>query len=232
MGDYLAAATAAGILGLDPVGAVVAVSALSLGAGRAALRAQLLAYLAAITVFGVVARLLVQAGSDLAPVEAARHAVEAVLGSARTVSLVELTLGVVLVAAAAVLSTTRLGRVRPARTDRREPTITPAGLALAGVGVAASLLVDPGFLAMVTLAAQHGPWTAVPAFLYWGVWSQVLMVAVIVADLADPDGRLVARLRRFVDTVRARGSALTTILLAVLGAVLAVDGAHRLLLLP
>lgn len=231
MGDYVAAATAAGILGLDPVGAVVAVSALSLGAGRAALRAQLLAYLAAITVFGVVARLLVQAGSDLAPVEAARHAVEAVLGSARTVSLVELTLGVVLVAAAAVLST-RLGRVRPARTDRREPTITPAGLALAGVGVATSLLVDPGFLAMVTLAAQHGPWTAVPAFLYWGVWSQALMVAVIVADLADPDGRLVARLRRFVDTVRARGSALTTILLAVLGAVLAVDGAHRLLLLP
>ncbi len=231
MGDYVAAATAAGILGLDPVGAVVAVSALSLGAGRAALRAQLLAYLAAITVFGVVARLLVQAGSDLAPVEAARRAVEAVLGSARTVSLVELTLGVVLVAAAAVLST-RLGRVRPARTDRREPTITPAGLALAGVGVATSLLVDPGFLAMVTLAAQHGPWTAVPAFLYWGVWSQALMVAVIVADLADPDGRLVARLRRFVDTVRARGSALTTILLAVLGAVLAVDGAHRLLLLP
>lgn len=222
MHGYLAEATAAGLLGLDPVGAVVAVAALSLGASRRALLALTAAYLVTITALGTGLALAARAGVGALgwhPHGPGRH----------TLSVVELAAGAAL--AIAGLAVWWWQRRRPdgppERTERRVPVAT-GGLVAAGAGVAASLLPDPGFIAMVVASVPHHPLLYPAAFAYWGLWSQCLMVAVCLAAAVDRDGRLVRPLRRAVDQVRARGAAITAFLLVVVGVGLVLDGLHRL----
>lgn len=216
--DYLTALTGAGLLGFDPVGAVVAVGALSLGAGRRGMAALLVSYLATITVLGTGLAVALRYGLGAVHL---RH----LLHSGRVLTIIELVAGVGLIVAAGILFARR-GRPRTGREKRRVP-VSPKGLALAGAGVAASLLIDPGFLVLGAVCAPHHPSSYPPAALYWGLWSQVLMVIVCLAVLVDRRGRLTNAERRWVDAVTAHLPTVTTVVLALVGVALLVDGLHR-----
>ena len=114
--------------------------------------------------------------------------------------------------------------------SRTRPRLTagPVGLAVAGAGIAVSLLVDPGFLLLVAICTPRPAWTYPLAFAYWGAWSQILMMLVCAAVLLDRTRRLVGPLQRAVETLRARGRIVTAALLAILGIALAIDGLLRL----
>lgn len=222
MHDYVAEATAAGLLGLDPVGAVVAVAALSLGASRRALLALTVGYLVTISALGTGVALAARAGAGA--VRWHPHGPDP-----HTLSVTELAVGAAL--AIAGLALWRRQRRRrgapPDRADHRAP-VASGGLVMAGAGVAASLLPDPGFIAMVVASVPHHPVLYPAAFAYWGLWSQCLMVAICAAAAVDRDGRLIGPLRRAVDQLRAHGAAITAFLLVAAGAGLVVDGLHRL----
>ena len=228
-GDYLAAATAAGLIGFDPVGAFVAVAAVSLGASRRGLVALVAAYLAAVAGLGTAITLAVRAGLHA-------DSLRGFLPSVRTLTLAEIAGGGLLVAAGAVMALRARQGTRheddaasrkPSTSQRRLSASVP-GLAAAGVGVAVSLVVDPGFLMLVAVCAPHPAWTYALVFTYWGVWSQILMVAFCAAALLDRNGRLVGPLRRTVEVIRARSHAVAAVVLAVFGLALVLDGAHRL----
>lgn len=230
--DYLAAATAAGLIGFDPVGAFVAVAAISLGASRRALAVLVAAYLVVIAALGTAVTVAVSTGLHAGDLDRYRP-------SARTLGRVEIVAGVALIVAGGVvaLRARRHPSSSPDAADEagestgkgtRRLTARPLGLAVAGAGIAVSLLVDPGFLLLVAICTPRPAWTYPLAFAYWGAWSQILMLLVCAAVLLDRRRRLVGPLQRAVEALRARGRIVTAALLAILGIALTVDGLLRL----
>lgn len=194
------------------------VAALALGAKRRGVLALLLTYLATIAVIGTAVTLTIRFGA------AALH-LERYRPPAHILTIGEIGLGAALVVAAVVLAVRRR-TPGPKREPRRVP-VTPLGLGIAGATVAASLLIDPGFLVLVAVCAPHHPWTYPLAFAYWGAWSQILMVAVCVVVLLDRAGRVTAAMQRVVAAVVRRLPKVTVIVLAVIGLLLMLDGGHR-----
>ena len=217
--NYLTALTGAGLLGFDPVGAFVAIGALSLGASRRGMAALLLSYLAVITALGTGLALALRLGLGAAHL---RH----LLHSEQVLTVIERVAGVGLLIGAGVLFVRR-GRPRKPHQERRIPVST-RGLALAGAGVAVSLVIDPGFLVLGAVCARHHPTTYPAAALYWGLWSQVLMAAVCVAVLVDRRGRLTKPIRHWVEAITGHLPTVTTIVLALVGVVFVADGIYRL----
>jgi len=202
-----------GIAGVDPAGALIAISALAAGA-----RDRHVVAFAAVSVLGTAALgvvLPLTVGQELGAVEW-----RGVLPPDRLAALVELLVAFGLLA---------WGVVRLRRTGARPPkpsTGRTGGTALVGLGAAfaASAVLDPTFVGLVVLAGRAGSVPgAVAAHLLWIIVSQVMLVVLAAAILLRRHDPVVAWFQRLLARIRPALAIAATGALLVAGAVLAAD---------
>ncbi len=218
------AITAAGMVGFDPTGAIVAAAAISLGAKRRTLVALAVSCLVTISIVGTTATWIARVG--FVSLDPSRY-----LPPARTLLYLEAGLGVILLVVGLLLA------LRPRRTHS-EPAgrwlspgpgmLSSAGLAVAGAVVALLLVVDAGFLLMVGLSVSLPTVIHPLAFLYWGAWSQILLLITVLATILDRRGRVVARLTKAIEGIRARTRTIAAVLLTLVGLIVLVKAVYRL----
>lgn len=221
--DALARVTALGLVGFDPVGALLVLGALAAGARRRSLTVLVGGYLVTITVFGVAASLLVRVG--LTAWDLSRY-----LPSARVLSWIEIGAGVLVIGLSAYVAR-RSRRPRPPEPPR-EVRLSTGALAGAGALLALSLAIDPGFVLVVGYTATLPVAGVTPLLLYWGVLSQIAMIVLYAGALLDGSGRAVGVLRSAFESGRRWLRHHGAWLVLLLGLAIVVDGVHRLLLLP
>ena len=215
--------TALGLVGFDPVGAFLMLGAIGAGARRRSLTALVGGYLVTIIVFGAAASLLVRLG--LTALDLGRY-----LPSARVLSWLEIGAGVLVIVAAAYVA--RRSRRPQAPESARQVRMSVPALAGAGALLALSLAIDPGFVLVVGYAATLPVGAVVPLILYWGVLSQIAMMALYAGALLDSSGRAVRWLHSAFDKGRLWLRHHGAWLVLLLGLAIVVDGVHRLVVLP
>lgn len=231
MGPSVARVAGTGVLGLDPAGAVVALTAVTLGAGRRALSALVVSYYVTIVCLGVGATYATRmlSGTDTVRRWTAFGRVHHLLG------LAECAVGALLVIAAAALWW-RAGHPRgvepPPAAEPDTATTgrlgTPRALAAAGVALAASLVVDPAFAVMTVSLSGASGWAMVSDWVLWASISQAPMLVLWATVLAARRGpfrdRVTGALRRGL----AHSGAALRIAMVVVAVVLLRSGVHRL----
>ena len=216
--SFLAAAFALGVAGFDPLGSFVLLAALGLGVRRRGVVTLLIASVGTSVVFGIAGAL----GLGVLLTRLGIHGFH--VPHLVWVCLVAI-LGVVFVAWAA-------WRLRPETatkdfegdTSAAPRSTAPGALAVSGLLVGLSSLIDPAFWAMIVHAAHlpHQSWAVVES-LIWVVCSHSLLIVLVIAYLiGGPDrvARMVASIREDHAVAVHRG---ISALLAAFGVVLLPD---------
>lgn len=206
---------ALGVAGFDPLGALALIGAMALQARRRAIAALLAStlgstFLLAVVLSSTVGRWVID---SLQKVHDPGHLVWGGLVTAAGVALLGWGLW-------------RLrGPVRPRRTKTERTVASSAALALIGLGVGLSALIDPAFYGLVVLAGDlRSWWGRLAACLVWVLVSQIALVVLSIAVFAgvfDKALRLIERARR---DWAARLSVLASWTLVVVGVLMAAEG--------
>ena len=226
-----------GVLGLDPAGVVVALAAVSLGVRRRGLTVLVSSFGVAIVVLGTAATWL----AGLLSHTAAVRWVTDTWHAHHLLCVAELLLGAALLIAAGVL-VLRTGRPPSpasdeASSDESVPDGTmraagrldgPRALTVAGVAVAASLMLDPAFAVLAVSLTGTPSWALPPAWLLWAGISQLPMLLLWAVAGLSRRGVLLDRVSGWIRRALTHSGLVLRIGLVVLGLVLVRAGLHRI----
>ncbi|MGJ6980576.1 hypothetical protein ACSDQ9_08625 [Aestuariimicrobium soli] len=206
--QLVGALVALAVAGFDPFGALALLAVIAGGASRRAVAAFTAAASAVIlgcaVVVDALARTLLPEGLPHVP---------------------RIVWGVVEGIAAVGLVAWGLVRLR-GRSSRREGTLSgrrAVGLGLAGAAYGLTVLLDPAFWGLVALVHRLGEGSAVGMAVVWWVIAQSPLIVLTLAVVVGAGERAAGRLRRLWRRWGPVLGAVTTVLVLVCGAALAVD---------
>lgn len=218
-GALIASVIGLGAAGLDPVGALLVVSALAAGARRR----DVMLFFATSALFTIAAGVLLG--------ETVQFVIDWVGGLA-VPDGVRLT---VELAGAATLGWWAAHRWRH-RSDprpikkKRSVLAGPFAMALAGAGWGITAVTDPSFLALIAVDSRvENLLVSTAVFTGWFLISQAPLCAIVLALGAGRDSPLVARALAMTQKLVAPAAVFLTVLLALTSLLLAVDSASYVL---
>lgn len=184
MGDVLGRVVALGIVGFDPTGAVLLVSAIAARAGRT----KVFAFTATVFVTSIVT------GTALALLG------KRVFGESRSITsgpvLAYFEVGTALAILVWLASNLMSSDSEPGRPRRNIAQSTPA-MAVGGVAYALTTVLDPTFPATAVLVGPSGTMVALASFAIRTLISQVALIALVVAFIFGTHERPVDAIRRW-----------------------------------
>ncbi|WP_028280509.1 hypothetical protein [Arthrobacter sp. H5] len=214
MGGLFAAALGLAVAGLDPVGALIAISALASGMRMRWIIVFGLVVLAGTALLGSFLSLTI--GRQLADIDWTFLIPDGAVGAVAELVIAALLLG------------WAYRRLRKPDTSARKPQRKRSGgpaLVAFGALFAVSAVLDPTFVGLVVVAGRGEPvWQVFLAHSLWALISQLPLTVLLIAVAFRRHDRLVAWFQRWWGRQRTTVQHILTAVLALAGLVLVVDG--------